>query len=194
MKIKMILIYIITIILTVFITVSGTFAYFTATAGSKSNSATANTTKLEVIYTGGTEIDGDMYLVTRKEEGFNTTVNIKLSEESIGASSDLFIQIKEISAAIATEALIWEVYKTYQGEETFVKSGNFLQCGEGTKKCADGDKLYLVRDYELTTTETYFTVYIWLNGELVGGEAAGAVLKGHIGAATEKITTELSNS
>ena len=192
---KKIIIYITIILSIIAITVSATYAFFSATA-STNNTINANTTKLEVIYTGGTEISGILNLVATKEEGFETTVRIKLSEDSVDASADLYIQINEITSSIATEALRWEVHKTYEGQETYVDSGTFLDCENGatTKKCTNGDKIYIVKDYELTTTDTYYTVYIWLDGNKIGNEALGATLKAYIGAETEHITSQLNNS
>lgn len=192
---KKAILYTIIILLVIVITVTGTYAFFVATTGSNNN-VTANSAKLEVIYTGGTAIQGGLNLVRTKEEGFNTTVTIKLSEDSVDAMADIYIHINQITSTIATEALIWEVYKKYEGTETFVDSGTFLDCEaeNTTKKCENGDKIYIVKNYELTTTDTYYTVYIWLNGDKVGNEALGATLDAYIGAETEHITTQLNNS
>lgn len=192
---KKIIIYTLSIILIIVITVGSTFAYFTSTINNNNNIKT-NSSKLEVIYTGGTAINGNLNLVNSKEEGYKTTVNIKLSEESVDAKADLFIHINKITSTLANEALNWEVHKQYEGVETFVDSGTFLDCANGntTKTCTNGDKIYIVRDYELTTTDTYYTVYIWLDGNKVGNEVLGAKLEGYIGAETEHITTNLNNS
>ena len=196
---KKIIIYSSIILMIIIITVSGTYAFFSATTNT-GNVLTADASKLDVIYTGGTEINGNLKLVNpdenAKNKGFNTTVRIKLAEDSVDAKANLYIQINEITAAIATEGLVWEVYKEYEGVESFVDSGTFIECENGatTKKCANGDRLYIVRDYQLTTTDTFYTVYIWLNGDKVGNEVLNAKLNGYIGAQTEEITTNLNNS
>lgn len=192
---KQILIYIIATIFIIIITVSGTYAYFVSTINTNNN-ATTNSSKLEVIYTGGTEINGNLNLVNSKEDGYQTTVNIKLSEESIDAKADLYIYVKKITSTIANDALNWEVHKTYQGVESYVDSGTFLDCANGntTKACSNGDKIYIVKDYQLTTTDTYYTIYLWLDGNKVGNEVLGATLEGYVGAETEHITTNLNNS
>lgn len=173
------------------ITVSGTYAFLTSTANS--NEINFNTSKFEVIYTGGTAIEGNLELVKSKEEGLNTTVNIKVSEGSTIGKANLYINIEEITSSIATEALNWEVYKTINDTKSFVNSGTFTDCKEKEtkKQCEDGDKLYIVNDYELSTTNTAFTVYIWLNGYKAGNEVIGSTLKAYIGAESENITANL---
>lgn len=182
-------------ILMVGITVGGTYAYLVSRVNSGNNIIT-NSSRLSVIYTGGTEINGNLELVNSKEEGYNTTIDIKLSEDSVDAKADIFIYINKITSSIANSALNWEVHKIYEGVETFVNSGTFLDCinGNTTKTCANGDKIYIVRDYQLTTTDTYYKVYIWLDGNKVGNEVLGATLSAYIGAETEHITTNLNNS
>lgn len=189
---KKIILYSLILLLVVVITVSGTYAYFVSTASSN-NQVLTKASKLEVIYTGGTEINGVLNLVNTKEEGHKVTVDIKLSEDSVEATADLYIHINKITSTIANDALNWEIYKTYNSEETFVDSGTFLDCASGntTKQCEDGDKIYLVKDYELTTTDTYYTIYIWLDGNKVENEVLGATLDAYIGAETEHITTQL---
>jgi len=189
---KKIVLYIIAILIIITITVGATYAFFNASVDS-GNKDISNTAILEVVYTKGNAIQGDLNLVNSKEEGFDTTVMIKLSEESIDAVADLYIHINQISSSLATEALIWEVYKISGETETLINSGDFLDCDNNgtTKKCANGNKIYIVNDYKLSTNETYFKVYIWLNGNKIGNEVLGANLDAYIGAGTEKISGEL---
>lgn len=180
------------ILLLTIITISGTYAYLTASVNSGNNIVTEGH-NFEVIYTGGTNIEGSLNLVSRKEDGLNTTVNIRVSEDSVLGKANIYIQVEEISEKIATEALKWEVYKTFDGVQSLVDTGTFLDCeGEtATKKCESGDRLYIVKDYKLSATNTAFTVYIWLDGNLIGNEAIGASFNGYIGAESENITGDL---
>lgn len=181
------------VLLLTILTVGGTYSFFTATANSNSNEINFNATKFEVLYTGGTAIEGSLIPAKNKEEGFNTTVNIKISESSVQGTANLYINIEQITASIASEALKWEVYKTVDGTNSLVKTGSFVDCEtSGTKKqCAAGDKLYIVKDYPLSTTNTAFTVYIWLDGYKSGNEVIGAQLKAYIGAESGNITGNL---
>ena len=145
------------------------------------------------VYTGGEAIEGEMDLSTDKSGGYNTTVNISISENSVVAKANLYIDIQEISSSLATEGLTWEVYKTINGTESPEASGTFADCdpSNAVKKCTAGDKLYIVTDYTLSTTPTAFTVYVWLNGHKVGNEVIGASFKGIIKAESENFTGKL---
>lgn len=188
---KKILIYIIAIFMSVILIVGGTYAFFVAT--SNSNQIVTNSTKFEVIYTGGKQIGGKLEFSNSKTEDFKTAVNIRMAEGSVLGIANLYIQIDEITSNIANEALTWEVYKTYDGVESFEGSGSFADCQTGTNKrnCETGDKLYIVDDYKLSEKNTTFTIYIWLNGNLANNSAIGGIFKGYIGAETENFTGDL---
>lgn len=181
---KKMLIYISITALIIVITTTGTYAFFSASTNT-GNGITSEAANLEVIYTGGTAIQGTLNLVRTKEEGFNTTVNIRLTEDSIDAMAKLYIKINDIGETIANDALNWEVYK--DNSTTAYAKGTF-------NDYKSGDKVYIVNNYDLSTTNTSFKIYIWLNGEQVGNEVLGATLDAYIGAETEIITTQLSNS
>jgi len=177
---KKIILYILVILLIVILTVAGTYAYFVTTINS-ANSLIGSSSKLEVLYTGDTAITGVLNLVSSKEEGKQATVKIQLSNDSVDAKADIFIQVNQIGTDIASDALNWELYRTYQGSESFVAKGTF----DGV---SSGDKIYIDRDYRLSTDETSYTVYIWLDGNKIGNEALGESLEGYIGAEAEHIT------
>lgn len=186
---KKIILYTSIILLLTIAIVGGTYAFFAAGAGSKSPIDTTGH-KFEVIYTGGTHIDGPLTLVSNKDNGMNTTVNIKVAEDSVLGKANIYLQIEEITENIATDALRWEVYKN--GETTAHSQGTFTQCGTTANQiCANDDKLYLVKDYNLSKNNTSFTVYIWLDGNKAGNEVIGASFKGYIGAESENITGNL---
>ena len=180
---KKMFIYIAITAIIVVITISGTYAFFVATTNT-GNEIASEAAKLEVIYTGGTAIQGGLNLVRTKEEGFNTTVNIRLTEDSIDAIAKLYIKINEIGENIANDALNWEVYK--DNSTTAYATGTF-------ENYKSGDKIYIVNNYDLSTTNTSFKIYVWLNGEKVGNEVLGETLDAYIGAETENITTQLNN-
>ena len=186
---KKALTYILGLSLVAIVTAGSTYAYFVSVV--EGGGKIAQTHVLEVIYTGDTEIKGNIDLVTSKEGGHNRTISIRLSENSVGAAANFYIAIDEITAALATEALNWEFYKLVNGEEQYVDSGTFMDCGaigESKTKCSNGKRIYMLTDYTLSTTEDKFKVYIWLNGHKAGNEVLNAVLTGYIGAETENIS------
>ena len=205
------------LLLVTIITVSGTYAFFTATIGS-SNTQFAKSDQLEVIYTGDTEISGNLNLVTNKNEGFRRQVSINLTENSIDALANLYIHVDEIDEALATGALEWEIYKINKDNtETVLATGDFLDCGalnETKSKCTNGNRIYMISDINLLTKEELdkikeeqsitdetelqalkvqkFAIYIWLNGYEAGNEVLGTSFTGYIGAETQNITGDLS--
>lgn len=172
------------------ITISGTYAFFTATITTE-NPMAVEAHQLEVIYTGDTEINGGLDLVKDKSGGYRREVSIGISENSVGASANIYINIDQITTILATEALNWEIYKLENGVETEYNKGTFIDCGQPNETkttCAAGKRIYMVSDLELSTTQQTFAIYIWLNGYKAGNEVLGATLKGYIGAETENIT------
>lgn len=175
------------------ITIGGTYAFFTARTTSDKPLLTG-THQLEVIYTGDTEINGNLNLVKDKNDGHRRQVSIRLSENSVGASANIYINVDQITSSLATAALIWEIYKIENEQEIKVDDGTFLDCGqldETKTKCTNGKRIYMINNLELTTTPQTFAIYIWLNGYKAGNEVLGSAFKGYIGAETENVTGTL---
>lgn len=190
---KKIIFYTISILLLTIVVSGATYAYFISITNSTQNALNTGGASVKVTYTGGGALEGLLSLSEDKSGGLNTTVHIKITEDSLDAQANLYINIDSISEVLATEGFNWEVYKKVNGIESFVNSGTFADCdlGHTIKKCATGDKLYIVTGYELLTDDTAFTVYVWLNGNKVGNEVIGATFKGTVAAETENITTNL---
>ena len=188
---KKITIYITIILLITVITAGSTFAYLISTTNSGINTVTTEGAEIKVLYTGGKKLEGLISLSEDKTGGINTTVNISLEEDSAPVKTNLFINVDQITSTLATSGFKWEVYKN--NETTPFSTGDFLGCKNGntTKKCAKGDKLYIVNDYKTLTTNTSFTVYVWLDGHIVGNEVIGATFSGTIAAESEKFTGDL---
>lgn len=192
-NLKKIVINITIILLITIITVGATFAYLSATTNSDRNVITSDSAQLIVKYTGGMHIDGTISMSKDKTGGRNTTVNISQDENSVNAKANLFINIDSISSQLATEGFIWEVYKVVDDEEIYVNDGTFATCqsGETSRKCAKGDRIYIVNDYVLSIENTAFKVYVWLDGNQVGNEVLGTSFSGTIAAETERYTGHL---
>lgn len=187
-------VYIIMLLIVAIISVGGTYALFRATVN-ENNAIGTQADTLEIEYTGDIEINGALHLTKIKEGGHRRVIKIGLSEQSVGIAAHLYIQIKNISPKLAVNGLKWEVYTLKNGVETYYNSGTFMQCGEieaAKSKCVSGDKLYMVTNYDLSTIQTEFVVYIWLNGNEVGNEVIGESLIGEISAETEYLTGEIS--
>lgn len=191
---KKAVIYIIILSFVAIVSVGGTYALFRATV-TKNNTIGTQADTLEIEYTGDIAINGALHLAKIKEGGHRRVIKLGLSEQSVGIAAHLYIQIQKISPALAVNGLKWEVYTLEDGTEKYYNSGTFMQCGgieEIKSKCVSGDRLYMVTDYDLSTIETEFVVYIWLNGSEVGNEVLGESLIGEISVETEHLTAELS--
>lgn len=177
------MLYTVAILLLVVAVAGGTYAFFTS-AISANNALNTNSINFEVIYTGGTEITGPMNLSATKEQGLNTTVNIRMAEGSAQAKATLYVNIEKITSNIAVKGFKWEVYGYQDGNQVYSNTGTF----DGTK---DNDIVNIVNDYQLSEENTSFTAYFWLDGNLLGNEVLGAEFKGFIGAKTENFTGNL---
>ena len=186
--------YIIILSLVALISIGGTYAFFSATVTSNEKIISKGDV-LEVIYDGDEEIKGDINLVKTKEDGFRREVSIRLTEESVDAVANIFVQIDQITPNIAVKGLKWEVYKIDGESETLYRTGTFLDCGkiEETKtKCVSGGRIYMITNYQILRTDTRFAIYFWLNGYEVDNNVLGGSLNGYIAAETENITAQIS--
>ena len=178
------------VLLLTIITAGATYAFLSTTIGF--NLISPNSSKIDIEYSKGNTIDGNLNLVNSKEEGLNTTVSIGLASGSLAVKANLYIDIEKISEELAIDALNWEVYQVENNTETRKSYGTFADCKneDGTeRKCQTGDKLYIINNYPLSEELTNFKVYIWLDGNIAGNEVIGAELTAHIGAESEEITS-----
>lgn len=188
---KKTILYILLMLIIMAITVSGTYAFFTATNNSQ-NEFKSDANKFEVIYTGGKVISGPLTLRNSKDENNKTTINIGVTQDSVLGKANIYLKIEEIDEVLATDALIWEVYDTTNETEELIATGDFLKCGETMdQKCKTGDLLYIIKGHQLAVESTSYTIYIWLNGEKATNDVIGAKFKGYIGAESENFTATL---
>lgn len=176
---------VIAVLLLIALTIGGTYAFYAASAGDN-NSLVTNGSKFEVIYTGGTNIAGKMNVVSSKEEGYNTTVNIKIAENSVAVKSNLYITIAEITPNLAIKGFIWEVYGYQNDKQVYYDKGNF----EGHNS-ANNNIVDIVKDYKLSTENTSFTIYLWIDGNQTDNSVLNGSFKGYIGARSETFTGAL---
>ncbi len=175
------------VFLLLLITVGGTYAFLSTSANTLNNSIFSNTARLNVIYNSGDEIDEVLSVVASKEEGYNTTVGLRLAQGSAKAKSNLYIYINEITDNIAIPGFVWEVYGYRNNSLVYSNTGNFNGYDDTTN-----NRIPIVTDYQLSETNTEFTVYFWIDGSLTGNEVLGGSFSGYIGATSQQVTAELS--
>ena len=179
---------IVAVLLLMFIVVGGTYAYLWSSAVTSNNSIFGNAGNVNVIYTGGTSINESMSVVSSKEEGYNTSVSIRLAPNSASAKATLYIHIDEITENIAVSGFIWDVYGYRNGNLVIHNVGNFYGYDDTTN-----NEIPIVRDYLLSEDNTIFTVYFWVDGNQTGNSVVGGSFSGYIGATTEAFTSTLKS-
>lgn len=179
---KQVLYSIMSILLLTIAVIGSTYAYFSASASSNENVEGTSKT-FDVIYTGGTTISGPINLGSKKEDGLNTTVNIKMAEGSALATATLYINIEKITSNLATEGFVWEVIGTKNNTQVYYNKGNFVGTNNTTKNIVN-----IVENYKLSEENTSFTVYLWIDGNKVDNNIVNAEFQGYIGAKTENFT------
>ena len=147
----------ITIVLLLAIIISGsTFAYFSTVVKGQGNDVLANSADYGVIYNKGNPLTGDIEPVISKDDGLNTSVNIKLSKALSGVTGDILLNVTNISNNLKISGFKWESYKVEGNTETLLKSGNFADV-------TNGGIISLVDNLPLSTTLATIKVYIWLD-------------------------------
>ena len=145
------------------IVAGGTFAYYSFTATNDKNISFNTSKELQnyVIYNEGeSKFSGDFKVSSTFTEGMHSTISLYKTSEA--ANVDLIATIKmdinEIGNNIKnSKALKWIVT---EGDSTNV--GNILSQGNfiGSN---NNDTLTLVPNLVVTTTETFYTIWLWLD-------------------------------
>lgn len=180
---KKILTYALILTVVALVTISGTYALFTASTSTELNNAGAH--QVQVRYTGDTQIEGFIELVKTKEEGFRRVIRIGKGEDSVPVTASIYMYLTEITEGFTSKALKWEIYKISDGEEIYINDGTF-------ENAESGNKIYLNQDFELSNELTEYVIYIWLNGYEAGNEVIGASLLGYIGAESSVVTGDIN--
>ena len=112
---------------------------------------------------------------TTKSGGLVGKVQAKLSSNSVAGDFNIYITPTTIEGLNTNEALKYEVY--VNSSTTAYKTGNL-------KGVAANTKVKVVDGYSLTSTSSYttFTIYIWLDNNLVTNEMFGKTFNATISA------------
>ncbi len=128
-----------------------------------------STGNFNIDYTNGGVLSGSLYPRSEKSNDIYGNVKLSLKEGSIGANCNIYIQIDTIDEPLASKALVWELYKNNE----YVTTGTF----EGY---SNNSKLYVLKNYALTTDVDSFDVYIWLNGSEMSNNALNSKITGKL--------------
>ena len=176
--------FIISIIMVVLLTIvvsSVTYAYLMAIT----NEGTIDNTgsgELSIEYHKPDDLTGNLVISTSRELGLNTSATAKLNTGSVDALFNMYITPKVLTN-LNIPALKWEV----EG----VRNGEIVCSGNGDFSKAEVDKKFKILDScKLSTDVTTFTVYIWLDANLITTSVGGAQFDAKIGADSVPITGE----
>lgn len=176
------LIIILIVITLILVTFSITYAWFKTTQISDSNSSTGSG-KLEIIYDEGQDVNGTLIPSTSKEKGLVASVKIRQSSTSVDGLATVTLNVSTIDLELAITGLKWELYKN--SESNPVAFGNF-------NGVSSGSKINLIEDYALTTSDTTFTLYIWLNGDEVNNSVMNKSFSAYINASARSKQANIS--
>jgi len=156
-----------------------TYAYL---ASITETSISTGSGKLDVDYNIVKNIEtGSLAPSNSRTDGLNGVVTAKLGSNSVPGAFNLYITITKIDTELRIPGLKWEVDINYNGSTVDTITGNFNNANVG-------DKITIVDAYELTTTDTTFDVYIWLDGNLITGSVVGKEFGATISADSVSIT------
>ena len=164
------------------VTFSITYAWF-VTSQSTNNINAVSSGKLEIIYDKGQDVNGTLRPSSSKETGLMASVKIKQSENSVDALGTVTLNVVNIDSALSIKGLKWELYK--DSDNVAVANGTF----EGI---TSNSEINLIEDVLLTTSETTFTLYIWLNGSEVDNSVMNKSFSAYISATARSKPVDLN--
>lgn len=165
---------IIIIVLTIcLVTFSITYAAFLMTQDTGVISNSAKGGKLDIVYTNGQDISGKLLAYPDNSKALSTTATIRKNSASVDAKANVTLHITTISSVLATTAFKWEVYVNSASSPAY--TGNF-------NGKSNGGTIDVVSNYVLTTTDTVFTVKLWIDSNLNSNSISGATFSGYIDA------------
>lgn len=163
------------------VTFSVTYAWFVTTQ-STNNVSGATSGKLEIIYDKGQDVTGTLRPSSSKENGLMATVKIRQSATSVNGLGTITLNVVNIAPELAVNGLKWELYK--DSSSSPISTGTFN--GVTSKSQID-----LIKDTPLTTTDTKFTLYIWLNGSEVNNSVMNKSFSAYISATARSKSANL---
>lgn len=156
-KNKRIIIYILIVLGISLLSFGAAYAWFSATASG--TAVTVQSGKLSVSYTNGSTISGNLYPTSSYEKGLSTTVYIGLNTDSLEAIGTFHLDFVNVPSVLKISALKWELRDPTT--KALISNGNFL---------GSSNSITLLSNFDITTTQKGYSLYIWLDGNMVGNE------------------------
>lgn len=186
MKSKKLITSIICILILIIAVSSVTYAFITAVTN-EGNIGTGSG-MLDINYDPPDDINGNLILSFDRSGGLFTSAKASLKNESVAAILNMYITPTSLTN-LNIEALKWEAEGIRNNEIICSGSGNFASAVvDEPIKLFKNDVNDNIDDCQLSTDETIFNIYIWLDAKLVNTSIGGATFGATIGADSVQIT------
>ena len=149
---------IIGIVITLFLAIGLTYAWWTWNSTTNTD-VSLTIDGININYEAGSDITNIKLLpVTSKEKGVEDNIAIKKDitvSSNTNVYMDLNMSLELFPDGLKHESLKWEIYK----DNTLVNSGNLGSSNQG-------DVVKLLSSEKVTTVESIYTLYIWIDGNV----------------------------
>ena len=179
-KKKILIISIVSVVALVLMIFGGTYAFMLLSTNAEN--VNTGSGKLDIYYDVPDNISGNIALSTDRSGGLFTTAVAKLNTGSEEALFNMYITPTALTN-LDISAFKWEAEGVRNGEVVCSGSGDF------NGKVVN-EKIPVIESCELTTNNTTFTIYIWLDANLIVSAVGGASFGAKISADSVPITGE----
>ena len=173
---------IVTILTVVIFIASGTYAWFEW--ASTDNPNVTFDANLGIIYNKEHDtLSGTLNPGNSKENGISTTIELWTTTTKTDVYGTLFLNVSQITSPLNTNGMLkWEIWS----DSTKLGSGTF----DGF---TSGDVLEVLKDEILNNTQTFYTIYIWLDDDQINTtDISGGTIVTEIGASAGQLPTSES--
>ena len=173
---------IVTILTVVIFIASGTYAWFKWK--STDNPNVTFDANLGIIYNKEHDtLSGTLNPGNSKENGISTTIELWTTTTKTDVYGTLFLNVSQITSPLNTNGMLkWEIWS----DSTKLGSGTF----DGF---TSGDVLEVLKDEILNNTQTFYTIYIWLDDDQINTtDISGGTIVTEIGASAGQLPTSES--
>ncbi len=162
MKNKRLILLIIGILALCTVIIYTTYSFFVASVNQNTGGTTIQSGNFNIVYNKGTDIIGGVLTPSiNKNNGLNTSISIKKNSSSLNAKYQLLLTFSLLDDELKSKAFKWELYRG--NEENSISSGDF-------ENTIVNSPTVLLTEEVLSLTETTYTLFLWLDGNLTSNE------------------------
>ena len=178
-KRKSIVISIVIVILIIVLVAGGTSAYLVAITNEQQVDTGSGMLGINYSPPDSDALTGVLNASSDRNRGLHAVAKASLESSSEAALFNMYVTPTTLSDNLKIEAFKWEVVV----DGTVIKHGDFSKASVSTP-------IKVVDSYALTTDDTEFNIYIWLDASMLTSAISGAGFAAKITADTVQITGE----